>query len=70
LSVLKEKYNELVKRRNAADDYFTRTDISIEKQMMWMPKYQELLRDISSTIAALEAELGRKLTENEIWEGF
>jgi hypothetical protein len=60
LSVLKEKYNELVKRRNAADDYYTRTDISIEKQMMWMSKYQELLRNISSTIAALEAELGRK----------
>lgn len=67
---IKKKYNQLVVRRNKADEFYNNPNGNLEKQMQWMPEYQELLKQLSVCITQFERVAGRQMTSEEIWEGF
>lgn len=57
-------YNSLVKRLKEAEKYMDNNDIPIEERETWIPRLQELMRDMGRIAKEF------KLTEEEMLNGF
>lgn len=67
-SELKIQYNKLISREKMAQQFFeTATFEAVNK---CIPKYNELVRQLSSLIILYEKLTGKEMTESEMFDGF
>lgn len=68
LESLKDKYNYLIKRNENAEKFFDESPI--EECMKYIELFNKITIDLSNTRNDLEKMLNRRMTKNEILNGF
>lgn len=68
LENLKDKYNYLIERNKNAEKFFEEN--SVEECMKYLKLFNQITIDLSNTRNSLEKILNRKMTKNEILNGF
>lgn len=68
LENLKDKYNYLIERNKNAEKFFEEN--SVEECMKYLNLFNQITIDLSNTRNSLEKILNRKMTKNEILNGF
>ncbi len=68
LAELKIQYSKLISREKMAQQFFeTATFEAVDK---WIPKYNELVRQLSGLIILYKKLTGKEMTESEMFDGF
>ncbi|NFH81788.1 hypothetical protein FDA09_16905 [Clostridium botulinum] len=68
LTFLKKKYNEKLERNKNAEEYFkTHT---VKECIKYLSLFNTVTRELSNLIVEIEGLIGRKMTQNEILNGF
>jgi hypothetical protein len=70
MSVLEQKYNYFINRAKKGEKYLDNPNTPKEEVEKWLPTFNKLANIISVLQYELEKELGRKLTYEEVWNGF
>lgn len=65
---LKEKYNSTLAREKKAEEFFNKTNPNEADK--WLPQFQKIIIQLSRLIYQIEKQEGRKLTKQEVSEGF
>ena len=68
LEDLKDRYNYLIERNKNAEKFFEEN--SVEECMKYLNLFNQITIDLSNTRNSLEKILNRKMTKNEILNGF
>lgn len=68
LKALKEKYNKNLSRVAKAEKYFATH--TVDESMKYVELYNEIARELSLLIIDIEKLLKRKMTKDEILNGF
>lgn len=68
LKALKEKYNKGLLRVAKAEEYFATH--TIDESMKYIKLYNEITRELSLLMIEIEKLLKRKMTKDEILNGF
>lgn len=68
LESLKDKYNYLIERNKNAEKFFEES--SVEECMKYINLFNKITIDLSNTRNNLEKILNRRMTKNEILNGF
>ena len=67
---LKKLYNILIKLHKKGEDFFEDKKKSLEEKEKKIPRMKDILDSISDVINAYECRTGKKMTEDEIKNGF
>ncbi|MBP3916613.1 hypothetical protein [Clostridium sp.] len=65
---LKEKYNYWLARSKKADEFFNNS--TVDESLKYVKAYNEITRNLSVIMEVIEKKLGRKLTDEEKFNGF
>lgn len=68
MSVLKNEYNDLLKRFYKATDYLNDKSIPLAERERWIPEYLKIANRLNEIVTELQKQ-GRKLSNKEILEG-
>lgn len=69
MQTLKEEYNKLLEREKKAAQYLDDNTKPIAEREKWIPQYKNIIDRLGAIIDELR-QLGYKMTDNEIIEGF
>lgn len=70
LSEYIEKYNGLIERAKKGTAYLDNPNVPAQEKERWIGEFQKIIRALNDLIRLTEKELGRKMTDNEILNGF
>lgn len=65
---LKKKYNEKLERNKKAEEYFIQHNV--EECMQQLKLFNQVVQELSSLINQIESMTYRKMTQQEILNGF
>jgi hypothetical protein len=70
LEGIKKTYNNVIIRRDKADEFYNNPNISQEKKDKWLPEYLKIINQLSVLITSYEKVTGQPMSKDEIWNGF
>ena len=68
MSVLKNEYNDLLKRFYKATDYLNDKSIPLAERKRWLPEFQKIILRMNEILEELKKQ-GREPSNKEIMEG-
>lgn len=68
--LIKKEYNKLLKRAKQAEHYLDSVQVPEDKLNKWIKAFQEITIVLSFLIQRFEVAAGRKMTDDEILNGF
>jgi hypothetical protein len=67
---LKKKYNEVLAREKKAEEFFDDPNVPTESKEKWLPKFYEIVRELSGMMKEFRELSGNEMSEGEVLEGF
>lgn len=66
----KKKYNEVLAREKKAEEFFDDPNVSMERKEKWLPKFYEIVRELSGMMKEFRELSGEEMSEGEVLDGF
>jgi FtsZ-binding cell division protein ZapB len=67
---LKKKYNKLIATEKKAEAFFNNPNESMERKEKWLPKFQEITRELSMMMKQYCELTGKEMMTDEVLNGF